>query len=543
MVLNTSKLFIGLLTACMTLLFIQTMMLLLSGNTRPGVFVRVERWPLFVEIGPAETAGSQTLDVSLLSSSLNHTKVTQGSGAAHAYLPNSNSLDKASLHKDAIALPASRDAAKKVTERHLGKEKLTAAGGSDWFEPMIIGLDYREQIANALASLFDLQCWARTVNISKVVEPHVKAIRRSGGSVFHYLPNLSSNVLKFKDLLNVTHWNEMSAQHNFATLVPAEHFLKHATREIVFVQIVYRFHPLYCLQDLAIMRNDWYKVLTAEGFHIVKKVCIDFRKVQGHVVTEEDFLELIFKDVNRNVSVLFNVWEGIRANNAFRVALKGSRCSDLLFQMANVKLDSLEPSEQVHVHRKSSAPVLPSQHISKLVEQFLTEFLSKERFMAIMVRTEKMNFKMFRNISHNACITNILSDWKGMKNASNITKTLLFSDTDKHGSITLYSSQAKTFTSYIMNSIGAEQNVNMYLERMAASNDSVLLAVLTREIVARATCMVSVGGGLFQRQTLNMFAHNHKEEELCYSVRDGFCRSQFIQSVGDGEHLANYLKE
>ena len=79
--------------------------------------------------------------------------------------------------------------------------------------------------------------------------------------------------------------------------------------------------------------------------------------------------------------------------------------------------------------------------------------------------------------------------------------------------------------------------MNTYLEKMADSKDSVVLAVLTRHIVARATCMMTVGGGLFQRQTLNMFAHNHKEEDLCYSVRDEFCKSQYIHKVGDAEHL------
>ena len=39
-------------------------------------------------------------------------------------------------------------------------------------EPMVLGLDYWEQAANALSNLADLQCWAKMVaNISKVVEP------------------------------------------------------------------------------------------------------------------------------------------------------------------------------------------------------------------------------------------------------------------------------------------------------------------------------------------------------------------------------------
>ena len=518
MAFKTRKVFKGIIAACVTLAILQAAKMLMPGSTRS---VRMERWPLFVETGPRQTVAS---DVKFSS------EIKQGNGVASP-LSNSTTLP-ATLHKDSTAFSVSKDAVHNLSLHSKEEED-----SSDWFEPMIMGLDYREQIGNALASLFDLQCWARTVNISKVVEPHVKIIKGNDGSVLHYLPNPS---LQLKDLLNVTHWNKMSTQHNFATLVPAEHFLKHATKEIVFVQIIYRLHPIRCLQDIAIKRTGWYKALTASGFHFVKTLCIDFRTIRGNVLTEEAFKELIFKDcINRNsVSVVFNVWEGVRANDDFRVALKRSHCSDLLYKMANVNCTKLP--QKVHFNPNSSSPIEPSLYILKLVEQFLTEFLSKERFIAIMVRTEKLNYK-FYDIKDNACINNILSDWKGMTKANNITKTLFFSDTDKHGSTTLHLPKAKVFTDYLLKSVNAEQEaaMNKYLETIVASKDSVVLAVLTRHIVARATCMMTVGGGLFQRQTLNMFAHNHKEEELCYSMRNGFCKSQYIHKVGDGEHLEN----
>ena len=517
MAFKTRKVFKGIIAACVTLAILQAAKMLMPGSTRS---VRMERWPLFVETGPRQTVAS---DVKFSS------EIKQGNGVASP-LSNSTTLP-ATLHKDSTAFSVSKDAVHNLSLHSKEEED-----SSDWFEPMIMGLDYREQIGNALASLFDLQCWARTVNISKVVEPHVKIIKGNDGSVLHYLPNPS---LQLNDLLNVTHWNKMSMQHNFATLVPAEHFLKHATREIIFVQIVYRLHPISCLQDIAIKRTGWYKALTASGFHFIKTVCIDFRTIRGNVLTEEAFKELISKDVNRsNVSLLFNVWEGVRANDDFRVALKGSHCSDLLYRMANVQLNYTKQPHEVRVNSSSLTPIVPSLYISKLVEQFLSEFLSKERFIAIMVRTEKMNYKLY-NIGNNSCINDILSDWKGMTNANNITKTLFFSDTDKHGSTTLHLPKAKVFTDYLLKSVNAEQEaaMNEYLETIVASKDSVVLAVLTRHIVARATCMMTVGGGLFQRQTLNMFAHEHKEQELCYSVRGGFCRSQYIQTVGDGDHF------
>lgn len=54
-------------------------------------------------------------------------------------------------------------------------------------EPMVLSLNYWEQSANALKNLIDLQCWAKTVNISKVVEPKVSLESYDKKtSIFHF---------------------------------------------------------------------------------------------------------------------------------------------------------------------------------------------------------------------------------------------------------------------------------------------------------------------------------------------------------------------
>lgn len=395
-----------------------------------------------------------------------------------------------------------------------------------WLEPMVVSLDYREQTANALASLFDLQCWASTMNIGKVVEPSIQGIR---GSVLHFLSN--KNRLKFSDLFDLNHWNKMSIRRDYSPLVSTEHFLKHAIRDVVFVQIVYRLHPVRCLPESAIKKEDWHKLFMANGFHIVEIICIDFVHIPKQVLAEESFRDRIFQHMGHNVTVLFNVWEGIRAEDNFRVALKGSKCSDHLYKMANVELSVSQPSEPVHIHRSSSSPIAPSQQISELTERTLSEFLSGKRYIAIMMRTEKMYLAM----DSNKCAKEITSDWKRLKNTHNITKTLFFSDADSHGSTTLIQgSQKRTFAQNVRDSLHLElttDKINVFLEKITASRDSVLIAVLTRQIVAHATCVMTIGGGLFQRQALNMFAHNHRDSELCYSVRNNMCDSEYISHV------------
>jgi len=99
-------------------------------------------------------------------------------------------------------------------------------------EPMALSLDYWEQIGNAQRNLLDLQCWAKSVGINKVVEP---SIMSSGMSVFHFVA--SSKRLNFGDFIDKNRWEKITSYFNFSQLVTLEHFLEQATKELVFIQI------------------------------------------------------------------------------------------------------------------------------------------------------------------------------------------------------------------------------------------------------------------------------------------------------------------
>ena len=93
-------------------------------------------------------------------------------------------------------------------------------------EPMVLGLDYWEQAANALSNLADLQCWAKMVaNISKVVEPSVTP-ETTDKSVFHFTQD-NIYPTRFRDMFSITHWNKGMSRRHFSTLEP-EYFLQHA---------------------------------------------------------------------------------------------------------------------------------------------------------------------------------------------------------------------------------------------------------------------------------------------------------------------------
>ena len=76
-------------------------------------------------------------------------------------------------------------------------------------EPMVMSLDYYEQIGNGAQNLFDLQCWASSVGIRSVVEPSVLAKWGSTSLMF----SKDEKYLKFRDLYDITHWNFLDWNH------------------------------------------------------------------------------------------------------------------------------------------------------------------------------------------------------------------------------------------------------------------------------------------------------------------------------------------
>ena len=151
-----------------------------------------------------------------------------------------------------------------------------------------------------------------------------------------------------------------------------------------------------------------------------------------------------------------------------------------------------------------------------------------------MLRIEKMESSVIQTPpQNNECVKKIMADWNKMRGNQNLTKVLFFSDAGSHGSVTLDSPNAQSFSEYIGGALHLEidqDEINHHFETATSSNNSVQIAVLQQELAARATCVMMVGGGLFQQHTLNMYAHSHRGRE-CYSVRDAHCRSLYIHKI------------
>ena len=264
-------------------------------------------------------------------------------------------------------------------------------------------------------------------------------------------------------------------------------------------------------------------------------VCVDFNAPQNSI-SETSFQERIFQETGRNVTVIFNVWEGIQEGNSpSRVSLSETVCGGCLNRIARLKYSDTLPALGITYLPADSShqAVVPSARIAGLIDQFLSKYLSGERYIAVMLRTEKL----YKNQSvfsvppeRNTCAGGILSDWRDLSRERHINKTLFFSDIGAHGSLRWSNSDAASFSKYIHDSVRVSltlDEVNSVLEEMTGSEDSVTIAVLQQQLVARATCVVVVGGGTFQ---MNMYAHGHRGRE-CSAVRNFQCSRAYISHV------------
>ena len=391
-------------------------------------------------------------------------------------------------------------------------------------EPMVFSLSYWEQTANALSNLFDLQCWASTMNISKVVEP---AIFSLPGSVFHFTgrPNIT-----FRDYFDLSFWNSMNGERNNSILVSQEIFWRKACKNLFFIQLQFGRKNSSCSSLEKLSKTKWYRDLASNGFHI-RNACIHTTAIH-----DKDFQEKVFAFIgSQTSSILFNEWRGINEQKSFRLQLKDSRCQNSFSDLTSPHLMFTKPRKIKYPH-SSRSPIAYSKNLLSYRDVFLSEYMHGSKFVAVMVRTEKLNYSIISsNLSESFCVKAILSDHEKALTLADANRTLFFTDFGVHGSSSWArriskQSASSNFSQYLeisLNPFYSSTELNDQLELITKSNDSILIALLQSAVAASADAIVLVGGASFQVQTLNIYAHNHRGHEK-YFLRDSQCACQYI---------------
>ncbi len=391
-------------------------------------------------------------------------------------------------------------------------------------EPIVFNVDYWEQTGNALKNLVDLQCWARSVGIDKVLQPTVKQRHQSS---LLFVGKGNQDHFQFSDLFDIDNWNAMSARKNFSRLSSLEYFYNFAIRDIVVVQMRYLNSGYTCRGLGALSEFEWHQHLIQRGFRFVRTVCIDFNRGKSHFMEEKEFNDLIFGRFNpQNVTILFNEWRGIRSgiSTTARVDFKStsliSDCSGSLGKKLMSIVTATIPETITYSPPNCTFPIVPSKRLSDFLDIFMEKYkLTGTRYIAVMLRTQKMI--PYLSNSHQS-LQAILSDWRDLKIKYNLSKTLFFTDVGKHGSLaweknTLAMDYSDNLYSQLNTKFSPDE-MDSVLEGITGSKDSIQIALLQRLIVAHATCVVLAGGGSFQAQTWIRYLIAHKGQE-CYRFR------------------------
>ena len=412
-----------------------------------------------------------------------------------------------------------------LTDLKLKLQKPVDSSQASLFQPMVLSIGYAEQMGNALQNLFDLQCWAKSVNITKVVEP---CIHGNSKGVF-YFSDQETSCSKFRDLFNISRWNQISLILNRSVLVSRNDFFRYASRDVIYVQIIYNKNYM-CKSLIKLADKNWFQVLKYNGFDI-STVCLE--RPRNGLLTDDAFQREIFKSTHaskHNVTIIFEHWRGL-GNSSIRLKLAGTRCTRLLLSPYWV----YTRPQSMKYFPNSLYSSLPAQQVLDYLDKFLSEYMHGMEYVAVMLRSEKIIQSVsLSSLKFSKCTESIMSDYMSALDRINGTKTLLFTDDGPYGSQSLSGKIiANNLSYYLQDNLKPElspRELDSALVNMIKSNGSVIIALLQSLIVSRATCTIMIGGGTFQYMTMSMYAQNHRGHE-CYYFRTSNCRLSYIPTV------------
>ena len=383
----------------------------------------------------------------------------------------------------------------------------------------VLAGDYWEQLTSASRNLQNLQCWAGKLGLH-VVEPFaVKSVLRTPLSV-------TTPSLKFSDLIDIENWNTESTHLGSARLQSWETFLREAPRDLIAVDFKYahskemvtkktemrldprRFTPREVRYKQGCSTNPpWPKeaLVKEAGFKIVRKVCINFE--YGDVLSLDELNNEIFGPLDpASSTVYFEHWRGLAGTG--RITVTDSECGNTRIQ------EHIRPSQRLLTNT--------NQYVSK----YLTSSTGQD-YIAIIARIEKSKISFNKRpgiVPY--CLKQTLERWRSIVTKTGLNRTFLAIDIGKYGSNSFKSTgDSSNLGDEFHNFFGALYNDHLTIsgweesfEDIAQTKDAGYIALLQKMVVTRATCVIFVGGGSFQKHALNLYLNRVPQSEWCIHI-------------------------
>lgn len=385
----------------------------------------------------------------------------------------------------------------------------------------IIARNIYEQQTMASGNLLQLQCWASYLNMV-VVKPLMKDS--------NFLTPLNATkqlgMLKMEDTFDMQDWEEYTKHMGYAPLVEWDEFVSSAPKKLIIVQAKYANldyvkkekakgnpfpHPpmgekLYtqgCKFKFALGNGLAY--LKEKGFEIMRKVCLNFRF--GEELTMKEIREHIFGEyAERKVSIIIDMWRGIGDHQ--RVIIKEKICRD---------------EKAYREHTKPSERLL---HDAQLyIQKYIQGKNGNTPYVALMARFEMTALTRESDKIIPKCLQLTKQSLQVMKSIAHIQQVFFSMDIGKYGS---NSFKKKHYLGHLSEMEGFMEKMQgksveeweKTFESVTNTQDSGYIAMLQLVLVAKADCVLFVGGGSFQRHALHLYQELHATQTAGSCVRE-----------------------
>jgi hypothetical protein len=370
-----------------------------------------------------------------------------------------------------------------------------------------------------------MQCWAHSLGPNiKVVEPF---IRRSvlGLDDQHRIQmndSVGSGHLKsvtLSDVYNRDKWREYTTNRkSYAPLVSWKVFLESCSRKIIVVELACVNHKacMACGDDRTKDLLLSIEVLeTRYGFEVVRRVCYPLK-----MMSSRDFRMLVYQNYSPSeVVVVFNHWGGIESSS--------------------ISKWRMPISDMHHCSRAESQSILwvpISARIKDDASQYIQKYMSAKQYISVMVRLEYfyLNHNRFKGKSRKEIMSllrafydKIVEKVNEYKADHDIRDVLLTMDCRNQGSsgflrpngnfALMSNSISILYKELYGNSSTLEEWDESFLSVTSFRTEG-YVAMLQKQLAASGTCLITAGGGGFQRTAIQMYHHYHQTQRCVFKI-------------------------
>jgi len=387
--------------------------------------------------------------------------------------------------------------------------------------PYVLGWDFDESQTCASRNLVSLIHWAGYSNFA-VVEPCVKD---SYFNLGHCMSTVKSSLnndslpLLFRDYFDMDYWNQQILSHKIGQpLVPWEEFINNIPREAIVVYLwrgvkgtklssfvdeeIQRDAP-GCYEQYVISRPRFNNSILINRFSVkvVREVCFRFNRFVPIEIQWFNRQLLGNYTQSAHIMILFAKWMGTVTSKLF------------------LNYAEIEP-------KKAFGFIKPSPRIIEHGKKYKELFLGEDNYVAVALRTAKIARHLKHKGKSQAYILHFLIEDCGHQISLALKKfkgkKLLALDIGKFGD-----GEASEFITNDTVSITVSKLLNIvygnkwnwtqwedsFVKATGGITDTGYIAMMQKELVANATCLIIGGNGEFQNTLIK--EHNMRTKDHC----------------------------